>query len=101
MSERQRCRDEVWTGDSSSRRRHGLLVDGGTAICDDSGRWRRRSLFSSERLDLILSNLRRNLTKPLVECRPISRDLPPTDERLQQQLLQQSDAGIGAITDTH
>jgi len=77
MSQRQQRRDsEVWSKDPSDTSTINAGVHGvGAGDLLDAGRcWRRRSLFSSERLDLILSNLRRNLGRTS-HCKPVSQQL--------------------------
>ena len=103
MSQRKQRRDEVCAKDSTKTSKCTTGVTGINGVCGDpldSGRWQRRSLFSSERLDLILSNLRRNLDKSVDgnQCRPISHDLThgcAVQRRNHQQQQQQQQRGAG------
>jgi len=100
MSQRKQRRDEVWPKRSiDTSNTADVQGVGGDRL--NSGRgWRRRSLFSSERLDLILSNLRRNLGKSVDDdrCKPISHDLTDGsgDQRTHLRRLQKQQQQRGA-----
>jgi len=83
-SQRKQWHDEPWMKQSTAT---GIQSDSGGGL--STGGWRRRSLFSSERLDLILSNLRRNLSKSVDSdrCKQISH------AQVIQQQQQQHGAG--------
>jgi len=62
MSQRKQCTDKARVKQSASSLKTDINNDGGGDGLSAGG-WHRRSLFSSERLDLILSNLRRHRSK--------------------------------------
>jgi len=95
MSQRMQRRDEAWVKDSATASNTGIRNDSGGGL--STGGWRRRSLFSSERLDLILSNLRHNLSKSVDSdrCKQISRDVSYNGDAHRYQQPQQQQRGAG------
>ena len=123
MNQRKQRRDEARTKESAAETLtsgvvHGDRRDGPSGSDDGDGNndfacRRRRSLFSSERLDLILSNLRRQLNKSADaarQCKQIGQDVnysreAPHHHQLHQhyhhhQQQQQRGAGKAVVTTT-
>ena len=95
MSRRNRRQDETWMKESVTA----ALNTGDQNDRLSTGGCRRRSLFSTERLDLILSNLRRNLVSGSDQCKQISHDVSYSGdaEPPQQQQQQQQQHGAGKL----
>jgi len=63
MSQRKQCSDKARVKQSAASLKTDINNDNSGGDGLSTGGWHRRSLFSSERLDLILSNLRHHRSK--------------------------------------
>ena len=96
MSRRYQRHDETSMKQAVTALNTGVHNDSGGGL--STGGWRRRSLFSTERLDLILSNLRRNLGRSVdgEQCKQISHDVSYSRDAGQCQRQQQQQLPHGA-----